>query len=92
VSIRAGGSAQWTQQVKEIDVERLRQLAEQQKAQIHIPFHSLRQSDEPQQTVLEKADHALVGEAHPHLHVPSLGHILLGTRCKCTYAALVSPY
>ncbi|EIE27629.1 hypothetical protein COCSUDRAFT_55621 [Coccomyxa subellipsoidea C-169] len=45
---------------KEIDVERLRQLAEQQKAQIHIPFHSLRQSDEPQQTVLEKADHALI--------------------------------
>lgn len=51
-------------QIKEIDVERLKQLAEEQKAHIHVPFHSLKQSDEPQQTLLEKAEHTLEGEAH----------------------------
>ncbi|BDA48562.1 hypothetical protein COCOBI_12-2420 [Coccomyxa sp. Obi] len=48
-----------TRKIKEIDVERLKQLAEEQKAHIHVPFHSLKQSDEPQQTLLEKAEHTL---------------------------------
>jgi len=48
--------------VKEIDLERLKQLAEEQRKQIHVPFHSLRQNDEPEHTLLEKADQALVGK------------------------------
>lgn len=48
-------------QVKEVDLERLKELSEQQRAQLNVPFHSLRPEEEVPQTLLEKADHDLIG-------------------------------
>ena len=45
-------------------MEHLRELSEKYKAQVHVPFHSLNHEDDEElpQSILDKADHDLVGE------------------------------
>ena len=51
------------QRPKEVDLERLKELSEKHKAKIHVPFHSLNhKDDEVPQSLLERADHDLVGK------------------------------
>ena len=52
------------QRPKEVNLERLKELSEKHKAKIHVPFHSLNhKDDEVPQSLLERADHDLVGES-----------------------------
>ena len=49
---------------KEVNVEHLKELSEKYKAQVHVPFHSLNHEDDEElpQSILDKADHDLVGK------------------------------
>ena len=66
------------QRPKEVNIERLKELSEKHKAKIHVPFHSLNhKDDEVPQSLLERADHDLVGKSscyllQPHHHSASL--------------------
>ena len=56
------------QRPKEVDLERLKELSEKHKAKIHVPFHSLNhKDDEVPQSLLERADHDLVGKSSCYL-------------------------
>jgi hypothetical protein len=55
-----------SQRPKEVNLEHLRELSEKYKAKVHVPFHSLNhKEDGTPQTILERADHDLVGEDSP---------------------------
>ena len=57
------------QRPKEVNLERLKELSEKHKAKIHVPFHSLNhKDDEVPQSLLERADHDLVGKSSCYLH------------------------
>ena len=56
------------QRHKEVNLERLKELSEKHKAKVHVPFHSLNhKDDEVPQSLLERADHDLVGKSLRHL-------------------------
>ena len=56
------------QRPKEVNLERLKELSEKHKAKIHVPFHSLNhKDDEVPQSLLERADHDLVGKSSCYL-------------------------
>ena len=59
------------QRPKEVNLEHLKELSQKYKAKVHVPFHSLNHTDdddEAPQSLLERADHDLVGESSWLLH------------------------
>ena len=56
---------------KEVNLEHLRELSEKYKAQ--VPFHPLNHQDDQElpQSILDKADHDLVGKLHSQLPLPA---------------------
>ncbi len=55
------------QRPKEVNLEHLKELSEKYKAQTHVPFHSLNHEDDEElpQSILDRADHDLVGKILP---------------------------